>query len=142
MITLLILLQVSDSFWSNLPVLITSVVGAVLSLLAFIRAGQAKNKSSETALKVDGLLEKKAIADEEIGAKKERDSRDRQDAAENVGKLKAHEENKSTVKEVQAIKEVIVKTVETKADETQDAVKEVPAQTADEVIKKINPPKQ
>lgn len=95
-------------------------------------------KVHEVASKVDGLLDKKTIADEAAGAKKERDIIDKEAAAENVGKLKAHEENKTTVKEVQAIKEVIVKTVETKADETQEVVKEIPKKVVEEV-KKIPP---
>lgn len=130
-----LLLQVSDSFWSNLPVLITSVVGAILSLLAFIRAGQASKTSSANALKIDGLLIEKTKADKAIGAKEERDTRDRADASENVGKLKEMQKNKDTVTEVKEIKEVIVKTVEAKADETKEVVKEIP----DEVVKKLPP---
>lgn len=139
------LLLVSDAGW----IAITSISASFFSLVGLVAVAlinkkvnavvttttDTNQKIKDVSSKVDGLLDEKTIADEEAGAKKERDSRDRQDAAENVGKLKAHEENKNTVTEVKQIKEVIVKAVEVKADETKKLVEEVP----DKVIEKLPP---
>lgn len=138
----LILLQVPDAFWANLPTLVTAIVGAVLSLLAFLRAGQAAKKSSETALKVDGLLEQKTLADKALGRIEGIDTAAKEKAIGDARELQAikeqqllHQPPPSIKSDVKEVKDEIVKTIESKGDETQKVVEKIP----DEVVKKLPP---
>lgn len=133
-ITLLfILLEISDQGW----IAIASIAASFFSLISVIAIAIINRKVNVVSKSIDGLLEQKSKADKALGAKEEKDTRERQDASENIGKLKVYQQNKDAVTEVKEIKEVIVKTVETKADETQEVVKKIP----EEVVKKL-PPKE
>lgn len=141
-ILLFILLQADNPPNSTAEIILAigsvlGIIGGIISPFILFYLNKIAGQQVVMATKVDGLLEQKTLADKAIGAKDERDTRDRQDASENVGKLKVYQQNRDAVTEVKEIKEVIVKTVEKKADETKEVVEKIP----DEVVKKL-PPKE
>lgn len=117
-------LLVSDAGW----IAITSISASFFSLVGLVVVALINKKVNTVKESIDGLLEEKSKADKALGAKEEKDVREKQDASENVGKLKVYQE-------VKEIKQEIVKAVEETADETHKKVEEVP----DEVVKKLPP---
>lgn len=137
---------------------IIKAVGSVLSILItaaspFIimwikgRMDNVDNTTKDTnvkmaavAIKVDGLLEQKTLADKALGRIEGIDTAAKEKAIGDARELQSLKEqqllnqtppNRDTTSDVKEI----VKAVETKADETQEVVKKIP----EEVVKKLPP---
>lgn len=107
----MVTMLVSDAFWTNLPVLITSMVTAFLSAAAYIATLKGNKKVAEVAKGVDGVVEK-LLESKDATVKEIKESQkliDVKAAAFNEGKLS--ELGKSTKEDIvpkQIVEEQIV----------------------------------